>query len=119
MEIIEGDKPNDGKEIEMNVHMVLFISSSVDRSIQGIRIKTFESDIRPMKGDIIHDPGFHPRFHNGYEVVRVTLHYAENECWVSLSPLAIELEEIPVQSYLAHLEANGWREVTREELQTL
>ncbi|MDQ7862501.1 hypothetical protein RCO48_20295 [Peribacillus frigoritolerans] len=44
-------------------------------------------------------PGFDPGFHNGYEVVKVTINYASNECLVSLHPLAIEIEEIGMETY--------------------
>jgi hypothetical protein len=54
----------------------------------------------PVKGDIIDDPDFDSRFHNGYEVVKVTLNYETNECYVSLHPLAIELEEISINNYI-------------------
>ncbi|MCR2808034.1 hypothetical protein [Paenibacillus soyae] len=77
--------------------------------------KTYESVIRPVVGDMIHDPGFHAKFHNGYEVAKVTLDYSADECWVSLAPSVIELEEIPVEGYLAHLESHGWRAVSQED----
>lgn len=70
--------------------------------------KTIESDFRPVAGDVIDDPGFDPRFHNGYEVVKVTINYTTNECLVSLSPLAIEIEEIQVVEYIKKLQSNGW-----------
>jgi hypothetical protein len=79
-------------------------------------MKTFESDIRPVKGDILDDPGFDSQFHNGYEVVKVTIDYSKNVCLVSLSPLVIELEEIPVQDYTEKLLSNGWRIVRKDEL---
>ena len=50
-------------------------------------MKTFESTFRPAIGDIIDDPGFDPKFHNGYEVVKVTLNYELNKCYVSLRHL--------------------------------
>ncbi|WP_245690156.1 hypothetical protein [Sediminibacillus albus] len=80
-------------------------------------MKTVESAIRPMKGDILDDPGFHSKFHNGYEVAKVTISYASDTIWVSLAPLAIELEEISVETYIQHLKAHDWRIVSKEELQ--
>lgn len=103
----------------MKINLMLFLSSSKDNresARQETMMKTFESTIRPVKGDIIDDPGFDPGFHNGYEVVKVTINYAENECFVSLLPLVLELEKIKVETYIEKLEANGWRAVTKEEL---
>jgi hypothetical protein len=82
-------------------------------------MKTFESDIRPVKGDIIDDPGFHSGFHNGYEIVKVSINYSSNECYVSLTPLAIEIEEITTEIYIEKLEAHGWRVVSKEELKSI
>ncbi|GAE37221.1 hypothetical protein JCM9157_4489 [Halalkalibacter akibai JCM 9157] len=79
-------------------------------------MKTFESIIRPVKGDIIDDPGFDSRFHNGYEVVKVTINYETDECYVSLHPLVLELEEMSINDYLDKLKANKWRVVSKEEL---
>lgn len=81
-------------------------------------MKTFESTIRPVQGDIIDDPGFDSRFHNGYEVVKVTINYEKNECYVSLHPVAIGIEEISINDYIDKLVANGWRIVSKEELLT-
>jgi hypothetical protein len=79
-------------------------------------LKSFESNIRPVKGDILHDPGFDSRFHNGYEIVKVTIDYANDSCWVSLSPMAIEMEEMKFGEYIEKLKLNGWRTFTKEEL---
>jgi hypothetical protein len=68
-------------------------------------MKTIESDISPVKGDIMDDSGFDSGFHNGYEVVKVTINYAWNECFVSLHPLAMEIEEIRMETYIEKLEA--------------
>ena len=72
--------------------------------------------VRLVKGDIIDDPGFDSRFHNGYEVVKVTINYATNECYVSLHPLAMELEEMSINDYIDNLVANEWHIVSKEEL---
>ncbi|UOR13658.1 hypothetical protein [Halobacillus amylolyticus] len=65
-----------------------FLSSvKEEKNLQEVVMKTFESNIRPVEGDIIDDPGFHPQFHNGYEVAKVTITYASDECWVSLNHL--------------------------------
>lgn len=104
----------------MKINLMLFITSvkeQKEKNIQEVLMKTFESNIRPVTGDILDDPGFHPQFHNGYEVVKVTIHYASDECWVSLTPLAIEIEDIPIETYIKKLEAHGWRIVSKEELQ--
>lgn len=98
----------------MNIHFVLFISSIMETNKYESMIKTVQSEIRPVVGDIIDDPGFDPAFHNGYEVVKVTLNYAKNECWVSLSPLAIEMEKIKLEAYVEKLEANGWRIISKQ-----
>lgn len=100
----------------MKIHMLIFISAMNEEHTGVMMLKTVESDIRPAQGDILDDPGFHPQFHNGYEVVKVTLNYTTHECWLSLSPLALELQEIKLEAYKEHLESHGWREVTREEL---
>ncbi|MFC4101435.1 hypothetical protein [Paenibacillus xanthanilyticus] len=100
----------------MNIQLVLFLTSLGEEATSHLMLKTFTSDIRPVRGDLIDDPGFDPRFHNGYEVVKVTISYAADECWVSLAPLAIEVQEMPMADYKAKLEANGWREVTKDEL---
>ncbi|MFG6116089.1 hypothetical protein ACGTN9_12990 [Halobacillus sp. MO56] len=100
----------------MHIHLIIFISSLNKPDVSKAMTKTYESDIRPVKGDIIDDPGFHPEFHNGYEVAKVTLNYAVDACWVSLSPLAIEVENIEVRSYIDHLEAHGWQELPKEKI---
>lgn len=103
----------------MKINLIVFLSSvkaQEKHNITEIVMKTFESNFRPVIGDIIDDPGFHPGFHNGYEVVKVTVNYASNECFVSLSPLVIEIEEITVETYIEKLKAHGWRVVPKEEL---
>jgi hypothetical protein len=72
--------------------------------------------VRLVKGDIIDDPGFDSRFHNGYEIVKVTINYATNECYVSLHPLAMELEEMSINDYIDKLVTNEWHIVSKEEL---
>ena len=106
----------------MRIHLLIFITSvqqKNENNRQELMMKTFESDIRPVKGDIIDDPGFHSGFHNGYEIVKVSINYASNECYVSLTPLAIEIEEITTEIYIEKLEANGWRVVSKEELKRI
>ncbi|WP_138754360.1 hypothetical protein [Paenibacillus sinopodophylli] len=101
----------------MKIHLLIFVSSvtkQYETLVQASLVKTFESTIRPMQGDIIDDPGFHPDYHNGYEVVKTTINYASDECWVSLSPLVVELENINIETYIAKLKANGWRDSTEE-----
>jgi hypothetical protein len=101
----------------MKIKMIIFLTSSKEQKENNrteIVMKTFESTIRPVKGDIIDDPGFDSRFHNGYEVVKVTINYETNECYVSLHPLAMELEEISI--YIDKLKANEWSIVSKEEL---
>lgn len=103
----------------MIIKMIIFLTSSKqdkENNRSEIVMKTFESTIRPVIGDMIDDPGFDPRFHNGYEVVKVTLNYETNECYVSLHPLAIELEDIDIDDYIDKLVANGWRMITKEQL---
>lgn len=102
----------------MKVKMIIFLTSTKEKTENRSEMvmKTFESTIRPVKGDIIDDPGFDSRFHNGYEVVKVTLNYEKNECYVSLSPLVIELEEMTISEYIDKLVANDWRIVSKEEV---
>ena len=105
----------------MNINMVIFITSTKEQQENNrseMLMKTVESTFRPAIGDIIDDPGFDSRFHNGYEVVKVTVNYESNECHVSLSPLVIELEDISVDDYIDKLTAHKWRIVSKEELMT-
>ena len=105
----------------MKIKMLIFLTSSkeqIENNRTQMVMKTFESAIRPVKGDIIDDPGFDARFHNGYEVVKVTINYETNECYVSLHPLASDLEEICINDYIDKLVANEWRIVSKEELLT-
>lgn len=95
----------------MKINLILFLSSAKETFM-----KSFESNFRPFQGDIIDDPGFDPRFHNGYEVAKVSINYAADECYVSLSPLALELEEINVEDYMEKLKNNGWSILSIEEL---
>ena len=99
---------------------MIFISSikeQKENNIGEVVIKTFESNIRPVKGDILDDPGFHPGFHNGYEVFKIiAMNDALNECWVSLCPLEIEREEIEIENYIERLKLNGWCVVSKEEI---
>ncbi|MUK90305.1 hypothetical protein GMD78_18185 [Ornithinibacillus sp. L9] len=101
----------------MKINLVIFISSIKEPELAtpACMIKTIESDFRPVKGDIIDDPGFDPRYHNGYEVVKVTINYVTKECFVSLQPLVIELEEICMNTYVEKLEENGWRRMSTQQ----
>jgi hypothetical protein len=104
----------------MKINLLIFVTSikeQKEKNIQEVMMKTFQSNIRPVQGDIIDDPGFHSKFHNGYEVAKVTINYDLDECWVSLTPLAIEVEEIKLETYMENLQAQGWRIVSKEELQ--
>ncbi|QBP42035.1 hypothetical protein [Paenisporosarcina antarctica] len=106
----------------MKINLVIFITSVQEKkenNRQELMMKTFESSFRPVKGDIVADPGFHSGFHNGYEIVKVTINYASNECYVSLTPLVLEIEEIKIEIYIEKLEANGWRVVSKEELKSM
>ena len=102
----------------MKIKLFIFLTSAKNKEnvVNESLIKIFESTFRPVVGDIIEDPGFDPRFHNGYEVVKVTVNYAKQECYVSLSPLAIELEEISLSDYINKLLANGWERVSKEDV---
>lgn len=105
----------------MKINMVLFLTSTKDHKENNrteLLMKTFESTIRPVKGDIIDDPGFDARFHNGYEVVKVTLNYEKNECYVSLHPLVLEIEEMSIDDYIDKLLDNKWSIVSKEDLLT-
>lgn len=96
----------------MKINLIIFVSSvqASNQKHEGkAMIKTIESDIRPSIGDVIDDPGFHPGYHNGYEVVKVTINYVKNECYVSLSPMAIDTMELPMSAYIEHLTSHGWR----------
>jgi hypothetical protein len=73
-------------------------------------MKSFESHFRPAIGDIIEDPGFDSRFHNSYEVVKVSINYSLNECLVSLAPLFIEQENMSAEDYIEKLKNNGWKD---------
>ncbi|CAH0276185.1 hypothetical protein SRABI84_03779 [Peribacillus simplex] len=99
----------------MKINLMIFISSVIEQEKSISMMKTFESDIRPVIGDIMDDPGFY----NGYEVVKVLINYASNECFVSLHPLALEIEEIKMETYIEKLEAHGWRVVSKEELKSM
>jgi hypothetical protein len=103
----------------MKIKLLIFISSVKEQEgnhRQELMLKTFDSNIRPVIGDIIHDPGFDPGFHNGYEVVKITINYDMNECFVSLKPLVLEIEEIKVETYIEKLKAHGWCVISKEEL---
>lgn len=106
------------RKYTMKINLVVFISSIKERkenNIAEVTVKTFESTIRPVKGDILDDPGFHPDYHNGYEVVKVTINYASSECFVSLSPLMLEREEIKTETYIEWLKVHGWRVFSKDE----
>ncbi|MDQ0231325.1 hypothetical protein [Metabacillus malikii] len=100
----------------MKIHLVIFVSSTKEPTVGKTLIKTLESNIRPVRGDIIDDSGFHPEYHNGYEVVKCTLKYDTNECFVSLAPLVLEKEDIELHTYIDRLKEHEWRIVTKEEL---
>lgn len=100
----------------VKIKLLIFLTSTKEHGRSEIVMKRFESSFRPIKGDIMEDPGFDPRFHNGYEVVKVTVQYEKNECYVSLHPLAIEMEEISLDDYIAKLVANGWQIVSKDEV---
>ncbi|MED3324942.1 hypothetical protein P4377_26410 [Bacillus thuringiensis] len=104
----------------MKIHFVFVVATSKHQTKPkfNIMMKTFESTIRPVEGDIIDDPGFDTGFHNGYEVGKVTINYAEKECYVSLSPLVATRETIQMETYIEKLKRHGWRTLTKEELLT-
>ncbi|WP_096439301.1 hypothetical protein [Alteribacter populi] len=103
----------------MKIKMIMLVTSTKEENGNSeIVMKTFKSNIRPVKGDIIDDPGFDSRFHNGYEVVKVTINYETNECYVSLQPLVMELEEISVSEYIDKLVANKWGIVSKDKFLT-
>lgn len=92
----------------MKLHFIIFVTS-LKETDAVIMQKTFVSTIRPMIGDIIDDPGFSPSFHNGYEFVKVTINYATEECWVSLTPLLPERTDISISKYAERLKTHGWK----------
>ncbi|PYZ96581.1 hypothetical protein CR205_12790 [Alteribacter lacisalsi] len=95
----------------MNIQCSIFVTSvhhEPTKENTNTLVKTFESHFRPAVGDIIDDPGFDPRFHNGYEVAKVFINYSSNECLVSLAPMVIEREEITAAEYMEKLQNNGW-----------
>ena len=95
----------------MKIKLLIFLTSSKEdkgKHRSELVMKTFESSFRPFLGDIIEDPGFDASYHNGYEVVKVTVNYEKEECYVSMKPVAIDLEELPVEDYIDKLLANGW-----------
>lgn len=100
----------------MKINLQVFVSSVKEKNQMEALVKTFESTIRPYNGDIIADQGFDADFHNGYEVVKVTIDYDADECWVSLSPLQIEKEDISCTAYIEKLKNHGWRVLMKEEL---
>ncbi|QHS21767.1 hypothetical protein GWK91_01885 [Virgibacillus sp. MSP4-1] len=61
-------------------------------------MKTVESTVRTVNGAILDDSGFDPIFHNGYEVVKVTLNYETNERFVSLKPLIPDMETLGIKA---------------------
>jgi hypothetical protein len=102
----------------MKIKLYVFLTSTKDKdnTRSEMMMKTVESSFRPVIGDIIEDPGFDQGFHNGYEVVKVTVNYEKNECYVSLSPMAIDLEEISFDDYINKLTANGWEIVSKKDV---
>mgnify|MGYP003464809384 FL=1 len=102
----------------MKIKLYVFLTSTKDKdnTRSEMMMKTVESPFRPVIGDIIEDPGFDQGFHNGYEVVKVTVNYEKNECYVSLSPMAIDLEEISFDDYINKLTANGWEIVSKKDV---
>lgn len=99
----------------MKINLVLFVTEKRENGHGELMMKTFESNIRPVVGDIIEDPGFHPDYHNGYEVIKVSIDYASNEIFVSLSPL-LEKEDMKLETYIERLVSHGWRVITKEEV---
>ncbi|GAA0350493.1 hypothetical protein [Bacillus horti] len=95
----------------MKIKLIIFVTSvhhEPTKENSNILTKTIESEIKPVVGDIIDDPGFDSRFHNGYEVAKVTINYTSNECLVSLTPLVIESEKMTAVEYMEKLKNNGW-----------
>ncbi|GIN61842.1 hypothetical protein J27TS8_18350 [Robertmurraya siralis] len=64
----------------MNINLLIFVSSLNNNHKNEVLQKSYQSDFRPMIGDIVDVPGFHPQYHNGYEVVKVTINYHINMC---------------------------------------
>lgn len=99
----------------MKINLIIFVSSIHHQPTEEntkTLMKSFESNFRPAVGDIIEDPGFDIRFHNSYEVAKVTINYTFNECLVSLAPLFIEREDMTAVEYMEKLKNNGWHEST-------
>lgn len=102
----------------MKIKLFIFLTSSKEHKEKNrseVVMKTFESSFRPFLGDIIEDPGFDAKYHNGYEVVKVTVNYEKDECYVSMKPVAIDLEELSIEDYIDKLLANGWSILSKEE----
>ncbi|GAK14733.1 hypothetical protein JCM19039_4693 [Geomicrobium sp. JCM 19039] len=98
--------------MSMRIRCIVFVTSVYDepneQNTQTL-MKTYESNVRPVAGDIIDDPGFDSRFHNGYEVAKVTLNYSDDECLVSLAPLVTDRETMPAKDYIDQLKMTGWK----------
>ncbi|UTR15350.1 hypothetical protein MM221_01790 [Salipaludibacillus sp. LMS25] len=97
----------------MKITLIIFVTSvhhePTEENTKPL-MKSFESNIRPAIGDIIEDSGFDSRFHNSYEVAKVTINYSLNECFVSLAPLVMEIEDMSAEEYIEKLKNNGWKD---------
>lgn len=91
------------------VHPVSLNTAEEDGSTFVTLLKNFESDIKPCEGDLIEDPAF-AEYPFGYEVVKVTIDFAENACYVSIGVLELDSGDgVILTGYVDHALAHGWR----------
>lgn len=99
----------------MKIHLVQLVTLEDGSHVSGL-MKIFESIIRPMEGDLLDDPGFYAEPYD-YSIIKISINYETDECYVSMMPVRIENMDLKVlHTYIEKLKTNGWSVIPTEEL---
>ncbi|MCQ6343507.1 hypothetical protein NPM06_28745 [Bacillus cereus] len=98
----------------MKIYVVQLVMLEDGSHVSGL-MKTFESMIRPMEGDLLDDPGFYAEPYD-YSIIKISINYETDECYVSMMPVRIENMDLKVlHTYIEKLKMNGWSVIPTEE----
>lgn len=99
----------------VKIYVVQLVRLEDGSHVSGL-MKTFESMIRPMEGDLLDDPGFYAEPYD-YSIIKISINYETDECYVSMMPVRIENMDLKVlHTYIEKLKTNGWSVIPTEEL---
>ncbi|PEO00194.1 hypothetical protein CN553_07430 [Bacillus cereus] len=62
----------------MKIYLIQLVTLQDGSHVSGL-MKTFESTIRPMEGDLLDDPGFYVEPYE-YIIIKISINYGTDEC---------------------------------------